>query len=234
MKKLVMMLSMACLASTLYAQTEEEKERQKRVDQQKTDIKITKKINGAAAAAVGANSSTLTGDETNNKSLRGFHVGIGIPVASLSNTIGLRTELIYSQQGDRYSYGEGTYGGETISRLNYLNLPVMARYQNRTGFFAEAGLQPGLLLSAKEKRTSTGMNGGGGSSGSSSSTTDIKKDLNSFALGIPIGAGYVFKNKLALSARVTPGLLNVIKEDGAFGGLKERNFVLSARVSYTL
>ena len=189
------------------------------------------------ALYLGPNLSTLTSnEETNNKSLLGFHAGIGINVLNFSDVLGIRTELIYSQQGDQYSYsdggstgGGGSYGysSKVISRLNYLNLPVMAHYQSKNGFFAEAGLQPGLLLSAKEKNTSTGMGTGGGTT-----TTDIKKELNSFALGVPIGAGYVFKKKVGISARVAPGLLNVNKKDGAYTALKQKNFVLSARVSY--
>ena len=33
--------------------------------------------------------------------------------------------------------------------LLYLNFPVVVRYLHESGFFAEAGLQPGILLSAK-------------------------------------------------------------------------------------
>lgn len=188
------------------------------------------------ALYLGPNLSTLAGsEETNNKSLPGFHAGIGINVRNFSEVLGIRSELMYSQQGDQYSYNEGgnTWGGtygyssKTISRMNYLNLPIMAYYKSKSGFFAEAGLQPGLLLSAKEKRTSTGMGTGGGTT-----TTDIKKELNSFALGVPIGAGYVIKKKVGISARMTPGLLNVNKKNGAYTALKQKNFVLSARVSY--
>jgi hypothetical protein len=179
----------------------------------------------------GVNSSTLTGDkEIDNKSILGAHAGVGIKVVDFSKTVGLRTELIYSQQGAKYSYGEGYYGGEVTSKLNYLNLPVIVHYQNVKGFFAEGGLQPGLLLSAKEKRKSDGMGGTGGGT----ETTDIKKDLNSFALGVPLGAGYVFKKKFAAGVRLTKGLLNVIKDEGTYEAPKQRNFVLSARLSYFL
>jgi hypothetical protein len=68
--------------------------------------------------------------------------------------------------------------------------------------------------------------GGGGTS-----SDDIKKDMNGFDLSIPIGAGFIFKKKVAISARVAPGLLKVAKSDDA---LKQTNFVLSARVSYLL
>ncbi len=176
---------------------------------------------------MGGNVSTVKGpDASDNKSLLGFHAGVSLPLVNLSEQLGLRGELVYSQQGAKSGYGEGSYSSETKSRLNYLNLPILARYQTKSGFFAEAGLQPGLLLSAKVKRASSGMYGGG------EETTDIKKDLNSFDLGVPIGAGYVFKKKIGVSARVAPGLLNVNKKDEAYTAPKQTNFVLSARVSY--
>jgi len=216
MKKLLLVQLLMCLANVLYAQKTE-----------KLAAKI-RQIN----AHVGVNISNLRGPEDGeNKSLTGLNAGLGIPLGNMSEKLSIRTEIVYSQQGDQYSYGEsgGTYGysSKTVSRLNYLNLPVMANFQSKSGFFAEAGLQPGLLLSAKEKTTTTGM-------GSSEGTTetDIKKELNSFALGVPLGVGYVFKKKVGISARFTPGLLNVIKKDGAFAGLKEKNTVLSARVNY--
>ncbi|HMK02593.1 MAG TPA: porin family protein [Ferruginibacter sp.] len=224
MKKLLLILSLPFLAVTLFAQAVDHRE--------KLGDKKGTKMNNLAAAAVflGGNSSTLAGDNSeNNRSIMGFHAGISTPVLSIAETLGIRAELVYSQQGDQYSYGESSYyTSKTECRMNYLNLPLLARFQHRSGFFAEAGLQPGLLLSAKEKTTSTGMGGGG------TTKNDIKKELNSFDLGVPIGAGYTYKKKVALSARVTPGLLNVNKKDGAFKGLKQRNMVISARLAYLL
>ncbi|HMI80125.1 MAG TPA: porin family protein [Ferruginibacter sp.] len=223
MKKLLMMLCFTWVVATVYAQED--------YRTKFGEIKGTKFNNIAAAALfAGVNSSTLSGDNSaSNRSITGFHAGVGTPVYHISETLGIRAELVYSQQGDQYSYGESSYyTSHTVSRMNYLNLPLLARYQHRSGFFAEAGLQPGLLLSAKEKTTSSGMGGGG------TTKKDIKKELNSFDLGLPVGAGYIYKKKVALSARVTPGLLNVNKKDGAFKGLKQRNFVLSARLAYLL
>ena len=111
----------------------------------------------------------------------------------------------------------GTYGTSSSSattRLNYLNFPLLVRYQRepRHGFFAEAGLQPGFLLSAKD-------DGG-----------NIKDGLNKFDVGIPVGAGYQFQNKFGVGLRVTPGLTNINKD----AEYKNRNIVVSLRASYTL
>lgn len=181
---------------------------------------------------LGFNSSGLpSSGETDNQSRQGLHAGAGINIAKLNDNFGLRTEIIYSQQGNKNSYGESYYGGSTVTKLNYLNLPVLARYSTNKGFFAEAGLQPGLLLSAKQKTTSTGNPSGGGSA---TTNKDIKKELKSFDLGLPLGAGYVFKKKWGISARFSPGLLNLSRKDENNQAVKKTNQVFSARISYAL
>ena len=218
MKKLFITCGLILTSILIFAQGEGNEDQGKK-----------KKMGPGIQFHAGFNSSTLSGDNSSdNKSLSGFHAGMGIQALNFSDVLGIRTELTFSQQGDKYSYGESGYSSENISRLNYLNLPVLVHYQSKSGFFAEAGLQPGLLLSAKEKSKSSGMGG------DNEQTTDIKKDINSFSLGVPIGAGYVIKKKFAISARVAPGLLNVDKKDGVYSDLTEKNFVLSARLSYFL
>jgi hypothetical protein len=40
---------------------------------------------------------------------------------------------------------------EGRTNLLYLNIPFVMRYRFKNGIFAEAGIQPGLLLLAKDK-----------------------------------------------------------------------------------
>jgi hypothetical protein len=186
-----------------------------------------KKSDMGLAFFMGINSSSITGDESYNGSVIGFHFGGGINIANFSKSWLFRSELLYSQQGGKSSYGSESYGGKSVLKLNYINLAVLARFQSNSGFFAEAGLQPGLLLSAKRKSSFTGPGGG-----QDPTTTDVKKDLNSFDLGVPLGAGYIFKKKLGASLRFTPGILKINKDDA--GESKPKNSVLSARLSYFL
>ncbi|MEP6712484.1 MAG: porin family protein [Ferruginibacter sp.] len=167
---------------------------------------------------LGADAATLTGNSPDFSNVFGVQTGIQIPVAKLSDNVGLGLGAIYSMQGGKYKSYEyipgGDYGNSSAtSRLNYLNFPVLARYQKqRQGFFAEAGVQPGVLLSAKNK----GEN--------------IKDNLKKFDVGIPIGVGYQFKNKFGVGLRFTPGLLNINKDEQ----YKTRNMVTSLRASYAL
>jgi hypothetical protein len=169
---------------------------------------------------VGADLANITGDP-GYSSIGGIQIGIRTRGVNFSKNVSLGIGLEYSMQGGKsksYEYiPGGEYGSSTsTTRLNYLNLPVVVRFQkNRHGFFAEAGVQPGLLLSAKRK---------------GSSTTDVKAYLKKADVSIPVGAGYKFKNKIGIALRVAPGLMNINKDSE----VKNRNFVASLTASYSL
>ena len=220
MKKLLMMLSFAIFTNSLFAQLNSLDP----VGTGSAKMDKKKKIELLTELMMGINISNIVGGEISNTELIGFLLGGGINAFNFSEQMGVRTEVIYSQQGAKSSYGENSYySSTTTTRLNYLNVPVLAQYQTKSGFFAEAGLQPGILLSAKQKRTSSGMGGSG------TTNTDIKKDLKGFDLGLPLGVGYTYKKKVSVGARFTPGLLKLSKTDGA---VKQTNSVLSARLGY--
>jgi len=164
--------------------------------------------------------SSKTGDTPNYDPVAGIQFGVETQIIPISEDIGLGVGAAYSTQGGKYESNEYVPGGDynrtsRTSRLNYLNFPVMVRYQNqRNGLFAEAGVQPGLLLSAKDK---------------GKTTNDIKDEGKKFDVGIPIGVGYKFKNKIGVGLRFTPGLVNVNKDEQ----YKNRNMVTSLRASYS-
>jgi hypothetical protein len=146
----------------------------------------------------------------------GVQVGVGLPVAKLNELMSIRAEINLSMQGARY---EDTYPGLGLvkGRVNllYANLPLVFRYQTKIGFFGEAGIQPGFLLSAKDKY--------------SGQTDDYKESVKKFDFAIPFGAGYEFKNNIGVGVRVIPGITNINTE----GTSKDRNFVVALRGTYT-
>ncbi len=148
----------------------------------------------------------------------GFQIGGFARLLSFSKDFHLGAGIAYSQQGAKSKSTDYEPGGDygettTTTRLNYLNLPIMAEYQKEGGgFYAQAGIQPGFLLSAKVK---------------GDETTDIKENLNGFDFGIPVGFGYRFKNNIGVGARVTPGLKNIHKENDYMDN-KNMVFSLSA------
>lgn len=125
--------------------------------------------------------------------------------------------LNVSMQGAGWEddWGEGMVEGKT--RIWYLNFPLLARYPFGNGFYGEAGLQPGVRLSAKDKYD-----------GESYSVND---NIKPFDLGIPLGVGYDFPNNFGLGLRVTPGVMNISRGD--WSDFTDRNFVVALRGTYT-
>ena len=205
MKKVLMVLCFCSTMIIVYAQTPEAIRQQK--EQERKVSKTGKKTEDWAEIFASYNYSTKTGSNPDYSPISGIQFGIHTTILNISDDIRLGIGAAYSMQGGRYEsmeYTPGdTYGGTSgtssstssaTSRLNYLNFPILARYQRQPyGVFAEAGVQPGILLSAKDN------------------DTDIKDEVEKFDIGIPVGVGYHFKNKFWAGLRVTPGLLNINK-----------------------
>jgi hypothetical protein len=126
--------------------------------------------------------------------------------------------LSISMQGAGWEddWGEGLIKGTT--RLWYLNLPLVTRYDFGSGFYGEAGIQPGFLLSAKDKYEDVSYN--------------YRDYIKTFDLGIPLGVGYEINDNFGVGFRVTPGLLNINK--GEYQDYKDRNLTLAIRGTYTI
>ncbi|MFI5155264.1 MAG: porin family protein [Chitinophagales bacterium] len=174
----------------------------------------------------GLNISSMTGSGSSNTApLVGGQVGVGATILDFSQVIGLRAELAFSMQGGTFK-SQSTGGYSTSSsghtRLNYINVPILGRYQSPGGFYGEFGVQPGFLVSAKETYS-------GGS-------YDLKSQMNGFDFGILFGGGYKFKNKIGVGIRIVPGVTNLRKNEStgtSSYSYTEHNFVGSIRGSYS-
>ena len=146
-------------------------------------------------AKAGVNFASINGDDTEEFDMRtSFHVG-AVAEFLFSEKFSLQPELIYSSQGAKMS----DEGFDFIIKLNYINLPIMAKYYVTEGLSLEVGPQFGLLLSAKAKSEFDGE----------SEEEDIKDDLNDFDFGINFGAGYKLENGLSFTARYNYGFSNL-------------------------
>ncbi|MBF01704.1 MAG: hypothetical protein CMP76_00245 [Flavobacterium sp.] len=144
---------------------------------------------GAKAAL---NLSNLTGDVEDNSMKVGFQVG-GLVEIGISEKFAVQPELVYSAQGTKF---DGA--GDPSLNLDYLNIPVMAKFYVAEGFSLEAGPQIGFLLSAKAK--------------SDAGDVDYKDFVNSTDFGVNFGAGYDVTENINLGVRYSLGLSNVNKE----------------------
>jgi hypothetical protein len=162
---------------------------------------------------LGLTKSSITGSES-WKDPVGIQFGAAMPVLKISEPMSLRVEVNFSMEGANYE--EPSYSGKF--NLLYINFPVVVRYQHKSGFFGEAGLQPGILLSAKDKYGDT--------------TEDAKDYMKIFDLGIPIGIGYQINEKFGVGFRVIPGITDIFENEDE--GENDHNLVFALRGTYTL
>jgi hypothetical protein len=182
-------------------------------------ILIPLQLSGQAKALTfsvvgGISKSSIVGESESWKDPIGGQVGVIVSLSNFSESLSLKAEANVSMQGAKWEEDiDGLVKGRT--NLLYLNVPVVLKYRFKNGIFAEAGIQPGLLLMAKDK-----YNG---------STVDYKDYVNTFDLGIPVGIGYEFKKRYAIGLRVIQGITNINSQDAA----KDYNFVAALRFIYT-
>lgn len=92
----------------------------------------------------GANISNVGFDDTDNKV--GFNTGVfgELKISKFA----VQPEVLFSMQGAKYDIGSD---GKGKIELNYISIPVMAKYYVIPGLSIEAGPQIGFLMSAKDK-----------------------------------------------------------------------------------
>lgn len=161
-------------------------------------------------AKAGLNMSNYTGDVENTDMKIGFQVG-GFAEIKISDKFAVQPELLFTNLG-----AKGDFSGITVTEnLNYIAIPVMAKYFVAEKFSIEAGPQIGFLMSAK-------MDAGGES-------VDTKEFYNSTDLGLNVGFGYDFTENISLGLRYTAGISNIAKDSGDF---KQGNSNIALAVGY--
>ena len=155
----------------------------------------------------GVNLADWSGDDAEGVDSKvGFHVG-GFAEIKLTDKFALQPELLYSAQGGK--------GDAAKVNVDYINIPVMAKFYATEQFSIEAGPQVGFLLSAKVKPDS-------------GDTQDVKDQLKSTDFGMNVGLGYNFTENLSAGLRYNLGLSDVVDVDSA----DVKNSVFSLSLGY--
>ena len=128
----------------------------------------------------GLNLASMSDEDAKYKA--GFHAGVFGEF--LFDRFAIQPELLFSMQGAKASMNEYGVNVEGKLNLNYLNIPLMAKFYVAEGFSLEAGPQLGILLSAKAKAKASA--GGISATGSE----DVKDQMNSIDFSLNFGASY--------------------------------------------
>lgn len=129
-------------------------------------------------------------------SLANFNLGafLKIPV---TRHFSIQPELYYSGEG--YKDVDQSTGYTYSEHINYLNIPVLAKYTFPVGFFLETGPQLDLKLNAKQKEAGY--------------TTDVSTDYNSAEFAWAFGAGFkIPMAPVAVDLRYNFGITNIYND----------------------
>lgn len=131
----------------------------------------------------------------------------GFAKFQMSSWMALQGEVLYSMQGAKLKWiTDGTgYSGKL--KLNYLSIPIMAKFYMFEGVFAEVGPQVAFLLKKECEDDLASYKSG--------------FDFRTVDLDINMGLGYEFEMGLMLGARYSMGTIDAIKDK------KSKNGVLS-------
>lgn len=163
----------------------------------------------------GVNYSNLNGGD--NKPIVGFHVG-GFTEIKLSNLISFQPELLFSAQGFKLETPIRENFDDPITirtytiNLNYVNIPLLAKFNITPVFNASFGPQVGVLIMAK--------NDDGG---------DIINYYNTIDVAADFGAGLTFSH-FVVDARYNLGLTDVQKNQ--LPGTGNKSSVIQLSVGY--
>lgn len=185
---------------------------------------------------VGLNVSTINLSTSNKDvdsdfgSRTSFFIG-GMAEFKLSDKFAIQPELLYSMQGatikdENHTSIAGVSSGYVIS-LDYLNIPVMAKYFVIDNLALEAGPQVGFLMSAKHKLEASvaGVS-------ASAEENDIKKDTKSIDFGLNIGASYTLDFGLNFGIRYNLGLTDLADKKVSEDNTTMKNGVFQVSIGY--
>lgn len=172
-------------------------------------------------AKAGLNVSSISGDLENSSSRTGFNVGV-LAEYFVTEKFSIQPEILYSAQGVKADYtdeidlGFGNYQVFTVKetlKLDYINVPIMAKYYVYDGLNVQAGPQIGFLTTAKF------------------GSVDVKDEMKSVDFSLNLGAGYELPMGVFFDARYNIGLTDASKK---FEGekIKSKNGVFQVSVGY--
>lgn len=198
-------LTLAFSSATLYSQEEKSSD--------STEIVITKLGIGVKA---GFNFATVSkGDLQKAPDARtSIYIGVHYEIPIIEDVFSVQPELIYSQQGFEKRYE--TEGGrkKSIYKVDYVSVPIIARYYVVRGFSLEAGPQISYKVADKFERDV------------SDAEAVTLNDANDLDFGIIAGLTFQFESGFFINGRYNRSFSEIIEDT------KSKNTVIQMGVGY--
>lgn len=164
----------------------------------------------------GINFSTFSGDgfsdfDEDTKSRTAYHLGL-LAEVPVSERFSIQPEVLYSAQG--FDILENEDGEDVEFQLDYITVPVLAKFYVFQGLSLEAGPQFGFLVQNKIE--------------SASGSIGLDDDeFNSFDFSLGLGASYKLSN-FFVYGRYNAGMTDIYNIDGV--EVDAKNSVIQAGV----
>ncbi|MDN3723421.1 porin family protein [Aequorivita sp. SDUM287046] len=158
-------------------------------------------------AKAGVNFSNFGGDVEDSNSRTGFHLG-GLVEVPINERFSIQPEILYSAQGSEFeesgSFEGIPYDYKVTTKLDYIQVPIMAKVYLIEGLAIEAGPQVAFLVSDKYE-----FDGNVGPFDDNDEGDLDENDLSSVDVSLGAGASYRLPMGLFFGARYNFGLSNV-------------------------
>jgi len=135
----------------------------------------------------------------------------------VSDIFSISAGALYSMQGAKSTVSALGQSATATTKLDYINVPIMANVYVVKGLAVKLGIQPGFKVSSTKKTDTSSLVGTG------TTSHDIKAQSVDFS--IPVGISYEYSN-FQLDARYNWGLTKVF-ENG-----KDKNSVFQITLGY--
>jgi len=135
----------------------------------------------------------------------------------VSDIFSISAGALYSMQGAKSTISALGQSATATTKLDYINVPIMANVYVVKGLAVKLGIQPGFKVSSTKKTDTSSLVGTG------TTSHDIKAQSVDFS--IPVGVSYEYSN-FQLDARYNWGLTKVF-ENG-----KDKNSVFQITLGY--
>lgn len=185
----------------------------------------------------GLNYSSIVGDLTDGIKYRlSGHGGLFLEI-KFSEKFTLQPELVYSSQGFLFSSNLFAIDGnnpatdgnrfQTSVQLNYLTLPLLAKFGLGERYSVEVGPQFGFLINQVTKIKNLDEGDDSPSNGESTISGNFQSDY-----GIALGIGIRLSEQFSISPRFYLGLRDRL--NGAEGTLQNYNITIQVSINYCI